>query len=81
MPTKAIDIDRLRRLYDAATPGGWERRSNIGRPDAVQVGSYLWQSNSIMTDPQPVRDARLIVEMHEALPALLDELERLRAEQ
>lgn len=79
MPTKAIDIDRLRRLYDAATPGAWERRGSIGRPDAVQVGGYLWQSNGLMTDPQPVRDAKFIAEVHDALPDLLDEIARLRA--
>jgi hypothetical protein len=80
MSTQAIDIDRLRELHDKATPGPWTRRSNIGRPDIVQIGAYYWQTNSLMTDSQPVSDARFIAEVHEALPALLDELERLRAD-
>jgi hypothetical protein len=80
MSTQAIDIDRLRHLYEQATPGSWTRQSATGRPDVVLMGDWVWQAvGTIMTDTQPVRYARLIVEMHEALPALLDEIARLRA--
>jgi hypothetical protein len=77
--TTSVDIERLRYLYERATPGPWTRQSATGRPDVVLMGDWVWQAvGTIMTDEQPVRDARFIAEMHAVLPALLDELERWR---
>lgn len=70
-----MNVEELRDLYERATPGEWTRLGNVGKPDVVLVGAYEWRTGSPMNDDQPVRDARLIVAMHEALPELLAMLE------
>ena len=63
-----IDTASLRKLLEAATPGplGTERLEAAGRV----FGSGSWG---------PDRDRRLFLSAVNALPGLLDEIERLRA--
>ena len=77
--TTTPNLAHLRQLHAEATPGPWTRLGSRGRPDYVQIGPDTWHCGRELNDTdQAVRDARLIVEAHEALPALLDELEELR---
>ena len=85
------DTNELRKLLDAATPGpwrvrftgyndawlvvGWNARRETFDHQAFDDGSAWGTYNQSCTDP--TRD--LIVAAVNALPALLDELDRLRA--
>lgn len=67
-----LDITALRRLIAAASPGPWETGDD----------GLVWTTEPIPGDPvsgsTEVEDARLIAAARNALPGLLDEVERLR---
>lgn len=77
-----MTLDDLRALEAAATPGPWGPYADTHNPLYGRVGSV-----ARIDDPvgSPVgggmngSDARLIASIRNALPALLDELEALRA--
>ena len=76
-----IDIIALRKLESKATPGPWEwedydLRSNSG-VIRVAHGVFLGESDGF---PGFEDDKEFIAAIRNALPALLDELERLREE-
>ena len=68
------DHAELRRLLDEATPGPWEYLS-IGPDDSYRVVAKAWGVAAACD----YKDARLIVAAVNAIPALLDELDRLQA--
>ncbi len=76
------ELSNLRRLEQAATPGPWgcvydgSSDWSIGPEDDPQVGRVggVWQYKGV---GKPT-DAELIVVMRNALPKLIDEIERLR---
>jgi hypothetical protein len=61
-----LDTQKLRQQLAEATPGEWKTRQ-----------SEVWETLE-MLEPHDA-DARLICSMKNSLPALLDEVERLRA--
>ena len=63
-----IDIARLRRLLEEGTPEPWE----------LDPEDMIWGAGELISSDASGPDAALIVAMHEALPQLLDEIERLR---
>jgi hypothetical protein len=74
-----LDITNLRRLYEAASSGPWVKgqtryayEESIGGPDGGKGYTKL------MSAPEQAADGELIVAAVNALPQLLDELERLR---
>lgn len=79
----APDLARLRKLDEAATQAPWRFRDNLGCKD---IGRRLDRQNLDLVAYTPGRvdeaedraNARLIVEMRNALPALLDEVDALR---
>lgn len=78
------DIESLRALHEAATPGPWEvLEDGNGRKvfDAglwsEEAGHYSVESMAF-GNPEFRADAALITAMRNALPDLLDELGRLR---
>lgn len=72
------EITNLRDLMRAATPGPWvledKERSNL-----VSNGE-VWVEAVVARNYQEINDAALIVAVVNALPGLLDEVERLRAD-
>ena len=69
----------LRRLYEAAEPGEWD--CLIPGSDTIAIhGADGDQTHIAWIDNVQggADDARLIVAMHEALPALLDAVEAMR---
>lgn len=85
-----IDLAELRRLHEAATKGEWKHfrdefiKGRIDRVIAVpgqvilrdeDIHRYAWKDN-----PRVDADWNFIVAAHNALPALLDELEAAREE-
>jgi hypothetical protein len=68
------DILRLRALLDAATPGPWYWDEWM---DGIRSRNRYIATGGSGRTPNP--DDILIIESHAALPALLDELESLRA--
>lgn len=69
-----VDLAELRRLHEAATKGDWvaDYESKVGT-------RCILKGDAIQTFPMPAADAVFIAAAHNALPALLDELERLRS--
>lgn len=83
----SAEIDRLRALHAAATPGEWtlhERTVALGDTGdydgwlEVRIGDARIGITSEGDDDEADRNLRSCVESHNALPALLDEIERLR---
>jgi len=70
------DLARLRALIAEATPGPWYARGDNVVDDADQECAGIIAT--VTCEPHEP-DAILITEMRNQLPALLDELERLRA--
>jgi hypothetical protein len=68
-----IDLDHLRRLLDSATPGPWEA-------DRHDLYRLLDAEGEAVVDAWSVSDVALIAALVSDAPALLDEVERLRAE-
>ena len=85
---EVIDAAKLiewRELTNAATPGKWTVKHEYDGEDGI---TYKWPQR-IMAEGTPVvsfddyveeADAAFIAASREAIPALLDEVERLRAE-
>jgi hypothetical protein len=80
-----IDVEKLRASEEAATPGPWDMNYN-GSYEIYQAGHGPSESRdkTVMRwtdDGLPIRakDAVLILTMRNSLPAILDELEALRA--
>lgn len=67
------DIATLRKLLAEATPGPWDEDTCLIQACAFSGG----HAHAEFIEPT---DATLIVALRNAAPALLDELERLRAE-
>ena len=68
-----INVERLRALLEAATAGPWSRRNKTVIDSEGREVAQCWRG-PVLTSP----NAALIAETVNALPALLDELERLR---
>lgn len=85
----SVGIDRLRKLHEAATPGPWVwRMEQTDRPLVEgpwgRPGEYLFIAGRGSYDRadgygMAHTDARLVAEMRNALPVLLDELAATRA--
>lgn len=76
------EITRLRALADAATPGPWKR--DVSELDVFAVDRGLPQTIVSANDygisvQQTMCDIAFIAAARTAIPALLDEIERLRA--
>jgi hypothetical protein len=68
------DLEELRRLHEAATPGPWEARDNrSGNPTVGQVG----RAGNVTPWIADLDDARFIAAARNALPWLLDEIAAL----
>lgn len=71
------DLDQLARLHARTSPGPWAR-----------VGAHVYAADddaapvvrAVARGPRQHHDAAFIAAAHAALPALLDELQALRAE-
>lgn len=79
---RAFQISTLRHLLEAASMRNWEVRS--GRSWEVTSPGYGQRADVVASfpykgDERAVSDARLVAAMRNALPGLLDEIERLRA--
>ena len=75
-----IDLAALRSLCAAATPGPWRQEfayNNTGCPTAM---FYIPAHNQEASVEMLVEDAAFIAAAREAVPALIAEVERLRAE-
>lgn len=85
-----VDVNKLRALLAAATPGPWVPDVWYGYDDGgwVAVGPHLHSVDGEDDESEPdcpagvraMADANLITAARDALPELLDEVERLRAE-
>ena len=78
-----VDIEKLRALLAAATPGPWAYYDDI-RPDvrsAANRGGFMGAGHiaTVSRYDGNTNDAALIAGAVNALPELLDEVERLRA--
>ena len=84
--TEPVDLAALRKLERQATPGPWTRakpeKDAEGWACGVAVAGTPGRQTIYANPPGgsfPSSDCDLIAAMRNALPALLDELERLRA--
>lgn len=78
-----IDADgmaRLRELLDAGTPGRWERRLDGGGLPLIVVSPESTMPGQRVAGTAAAADAALIVAAVNALPDMLAEVDRLRAE-
>lgn len=71
-PAIEFDINNLRQLHAVTTQGEWEPLANI----SVQCNFKPVCSFYLVHDG----NRQFVIAAHNAMPALLDELERLRAE-
>lgn len=78
MSFDASEIARLRALCAAATPGLWRDYFKVTTPDATVVVAYGPECSSKWPDGRAT--AEFIAAARTALPAALDEIERLREE-
>lgn len=92
MPTpadsgKALDLDAIRARVDAATEGPWEWSANSddrffvtggGEGAAVNIEVDSHDGNWSMSRQRMQADAQFIATARTDVPALLDEVERLR---
>lgn len=76
MSFDASEIARLRALCAAATPGLWRDYFKVTTPDATVVVAYGPECSSKWPDGRAT--AEFIAAARTALPAALDEIERLR---
>ena len=79
--------DLLRTLYDNATPGEWRTdhyaatQEEWGPNNSIVTVRHEYPGGTSVTRrhlPYIEADAEFIAEVHNALPSLLDELERLK---
>ena len=73
-----VDIAELRRLCDEATPGPWT--ADIDTDPAAVHQVYGADLHKVIQAASRKPDATFIARARAAVPALLDELERLRGE-
>jgi hypothetical protein len=90
----AVDVERLRKLLDDATPGPWvpdHRHCDCGEGDDEASGlgwEWKWEGGRSLGPAEPElrglfakwADVALIAAARSDLPELLDEIERLRDE-
>lgn len=71
------ELKRLRELADAATEGPWR----VVGADGYATGIWGPHAQDVVAETKPMRqeDARLLVAARTAVPALLDEVARLKA--
>lgn len=76
-----VDIEKLRALLAAATPGPWKASIyyDDGQPSGVDVESESGSVCDVRGRQLATEDAAFIAASRDALPALLAEVERLRA--
>ena len=79
------ELKRLRELCDAATGGEWQRYGHIGSGSLARVRAIVGKCERTHREmfqdvPSDGNDAAFIAAARTALPALLDEVERLKAE-
>ena len=75
-----IDIEKLRKLEQAATPGPWVRNGTLIGPGLHEIDlqgptDQDWYS---INSSRPDEDAAFISAMRDALPELLDKLEAMQ---
>lgn len=71
-----IDIDKLRAAHAATTQGEW-----VPEPEPNGATFSLWvDTDSLVAEYNTETDADFIALAHNEFPAMLDEIERLRAE-
>ena len=79
-----LDLDAIKKLCDAATPGTWERYGFIGHSGLSRVRAVVGHdcaNRDVCVDiPANPEDAKFIAASRELLPQLVAEVERLRAE-
>jgi len=86
-----LDLDHLKRLCEAATPGPWGWKKGRLMQMAAPESKYTYQRdigyqetdydfNDPAREEQAERDAEFIAAARTALPAALDEVSRLRQE-
>ena len=81
-------MDRLRELEKAATPGEWWTDVNVTEtdqlicctPDDISGSQRGYVMGMALTNNNVLNDAELIVALRNNLPKLLDEIDRLQAE-
>lgn len=73
------ELKRLRELADAATPGPWRASGSIVRAGTAPGEGPIVHEGGRVTDAS-MANADLIAAARAALPALLDEIERLQEE-
>jgi hypothetical protein len=82
-----LDLDAIRARADAATPGPWMHATHTGRKDGVSLVGQIskrgtGQAVAVLADSdvrQRAKDAEFVAHAREDVPALVAEVERLRA--
>lgn len=78
MPIDKEKFEKWIKLTEEASPGPWESLTDHGRNDNDD-GYLYWSMGPEVTEPEVNRaNASFIAAAREAMPALLDEVERLR---
>jgi hypothetical protein len=76
-----IDINKLRELHAATTQGEWTDGDSIVWLDNTDDDDFVSDcSLGYFSEERQAANATFIAAAHNVMPALLDELERLRAE-
>lgn len=76
-------IAKIRAREKAATQGPWREECVIGRRKEIETFHTIRDKDGAIVDVLPIlayHDAAFIAHAREDIPALLDEVERLRAE-
>lgn len=76
-------IAEIRAREKAATQGAWREECVIGRRKEIETFHTIRDKDGAIVDVLPIsayHDAAFIAHAREDIPALLDEVERLRAE-
>lgn len=86
MPNEPMTEERITEIRgreNAATPGPWRDECVIGRRKEIETFHTIRDKDGAIVDVLPIsayHDAAFIAHAREDIPALLDEVERLRAE-
>ena len=75
-----VDIERLKALLAAATPGTWEAGLHSLHEEGSEYGDYseLFNGNQTIVGFFPKYDVELCAALHNAAPDLIAELEAAR---
>jgi len=76
--SEPIDIEGLRELLAKATEGPWDAQDMYGLVMPSKIDGFVFPERRAEHQAQIDADAELIVAARNALPGLLDELDRLR---